>query len=63
MATVKAEFLAVGKAHKAIFGPTSGSKERTFDTSGFSAEETFTSVSVALQSKRPGLKSAKRGQA
>ena len=63
MATVKAEFLAVGKAHKAIFWPTSGSKERTFDTSGFSAEETFTSVSVVSQSKRSGLKYARRGQA
>ena len=36
--TGKTEFLAVGKACRAIVQPTPGSRETAFDSSGFSAE-------------------------
>ena len=50
-----AEILAAGETCKAIFCPTTGPKETTVDSSGFSAEETFISVSAVPHWR--GLKS------
>ena len=38
------EFLAVAEAYKAIFWPTPGFKDGTFDSSGFSTEGTLISA-------------------
>ena len=48
----KAELLAAGEARKAIFRPYPGVKERTFDSSGFSAEGTLISTSAVPKRKR-----------
>ena len=49
----QAEFLAAGETSKAILWPTQGLKEKTFDSSGFSAEGTSICALVVRQRWRP----------
>ena len=44
-----AYFLAIGEACKAMFRPTPGLKEKTFDSFVFSAEGTLVSASAVLR--------------